>query len=172
MRHLVKLITTVVAFATFSAVAAYASSLPAPKGEPILEITGEIQVGNAGDKVAQFDRDMLEGLGLATVTTSTPWHAGVVKFEGVPMEKLMAAVGARGKTVRAVALNDYAITIPVEDFAKHGVILALKRDGQYMPIRDKGPLFVIYPYDSKPELKTQIYYARSAWQVKRLEVQP
>jgi len=88
------------------------------------------------------------------------------------MEKLMAAVGARGKTVRAVALNDYAITIPVEDFARHGVILALKRDGQYMPIRDKGPLFVIYPYDSKPELKTQIYYARSAWQVKRLEVQP
>ena len=40
-----------------------------------------------------------------------------------------------------------------------------------MPVRDKGPFFVIYPYDSKPELKSQVYYARSVWQVKRLEVQ-
>ena len=69
-----------------------------------------------------------------------------------------------------VALNDYASSIPISDFAAHGVILALKRDGQYMPVRDKGPLFIIYPYDSSPELKSQMYYARSVWQVKRLEV--
>ncbi|MCC2664519.1 MAG: oxidoreductase, partial [Geminicoccaceae bacterium] len=43
------------------------------------------------------------------------------------------------------------------------VILALKRDGAYMPVRDKGPLFIVYPYDSSPELKHQNYYSRSAW---------
>ena len=68
------------------------------------------------------------------------------------------------------ALNDYAATVPIDDFAKFNVILAMKRDGQYMPVRDKGPLFVIYPYDSSPELKSQVYYARSVWQVKSLEV--
>jgi hypothetical protein len=39
-----------------------------------------------------------------------------------------------------------------------------------MPVRDKGPLFVIYPYDSRPELKSQLYYGRSAWQVSKLVI--
>lgn len=39
-----------------------------------------------------------------------------------------------------------------------------------MPVRDKGPLFIVYPYDSNPEIKSQTYYTRSVWQVARLEV--
>jgi hypothetical protein len=50
------------------------------------------------------------------------------------------------------------------------VILAIKRNGEYMSVRDKGPLFVIYPYDSSPDLKSQTYYARSAWQVAKIDV--
>jgi hypothetical protein len=50
------------------------------------------------------------------------------------------------------------------------VILALKRDGEYMPVRDKGPLFIIYPYDNAPELRSQQFYSRSVWQVSRLVV--
>jgi hypothetical protein len=150
---------------------AQSAPLPQPKGEVILEIAGKIGNSNNGG-VATFDREMLETLGLETVKTATPWHTGEVRFEGVPLKKLLANVGASGTTVKAVALNDYVTTIPIEDFEKHGTILALKRDGQYMPVRDKGPLFIIYPYDSDPNLRSQMYYARSAWQVKRLEVQP
>ena len=67
-------------------------------------------------------------------------------------------------------MNDYTTEIQMEDFTKHHAILALKRNGEYMPVRDKGPLFVVYPYDSDPELKSQTYYSRSAWQVARLVV--
>jgi hypothetical protein len=49
-------------------------------------------------------------------------------------------------------------------------MLALKRDGQYMPVSDKGPIFIIYPFDSDAALKAQVYYKRSAWQVARIEV--
>jgi hypothetical protein len=86
------------------------------------------------------------------------------------MTKVMQLVQAKGKTIRALALNDYETQIPMEDFAKFNVILALKRDGEYMPVRDKGPLFIVYPYDSTPELKSQTYYGRSAWQLKKLQV--
>jgi hypothetical protein len=60
--------------------------------------------------------------------------------------------------------------MPMEDVRKFGVILALKRDGEYMTVRDKGPLFIVYPFDSDPELKVQKYYSRSVWQVARIEV--
>ncbi len=148
---------------------ANADGIQAPTGKPILTISGDISEKNAGD-TAQFDRDMLEKLGLVTIETTTPWYQGSMKFEGVPMDKLMADVGAKGQRVVAYALNDYTTEIPMEDFSKHHAILALKRNGEYMPVRDKGPLFVVYPYDSDPELKSQTFYSRSAWQVARLVV--
>jgi len=113
---------------------------------------------------------MLEALGMITVETTTPWYKGATKFEGVPLDRLMRHVGARGSRLVAIALNDYQTEIPVKDLEDFGPILALKRDGEYMPVRDKGPLFIVYPFDSKPELKSQTYYGRSAWQVSRLIV--
>jgi hypothetical protein len=93
-----------------------------------------------------------------------------VKFEGVSMDKLMQTVQASGDKVSIVALNDYSSEVPVEDFAKYGVMLALKRNGEYMPVSDKGPLFVVYPFDTNPELKNQKFYSRSVWQVTRIIV--
>ena len=149
--------------------AAQAAPLATPADKPILTISGDISEKNSGD-TAQFDRAMLEKIGMVKVVTTTPWYQGPMTFEGVPMDKLMAEVGAKGQRVVAYALNDYTTEIPMEDFAKHHAILAMKRNGEYMPVRDKGPLFVIYPYDSEPELKSQIFYSRSAWQVARLVV--
>jgi hypothetical protein len=162
------LIGTLVAFVGVMG-ATYASALGAPTGRPILTISGKIAVTNK-DGTAQFDRPMLEALGMTTIETTTPWYEGKVKFEGVSLDKLMKQVGATGQRVAVVALNDYTTEIPMEDFGKYNVILALKRDGEYMPVRDKGPLFIIYPFDSNPELKTQTYYVRSAWQVARIDV--
>jgi hypothetical protein len=149
---------------------AYAEDLPQPQGKPILSVSGNIRNFNVAD-AAQFDREMLEALGMEVIETVTPWYEGRTRFEGISLEKLMQRVGAEGTTVTAVALNDYVTTIPMEDFKKFRVLLALKRDGAYMPVRDKGPLFIVYPYDSDPQLATQTYYGRSAWQLAKLIVQ-
>lgn len=146
-----------------------AQTLPNPKERPVLTISGQIATTNQGE-TAQFDRTMLEDLGMVAIRTTTPWHNGVINFEGVRLDKLMSHVGAKGRTVVAIALNDYTTEIPIGDFAKYGTILAIKKDGEYMPVRDKGPLFIIYPFDSRSELKSQIYYGRSAWQVTKLVV--
>lgn len=143
--------------------------LAMPDGRVILSVSGKISVTNDAD-LAKFDRAMLEELGLVSFTTATPWYDGPVTFEGVPMARLMQRLGAQGETVQAVALNDYSTEIPTADFARWGAILALKRDGNYLTIRDKGPLFIVYPYDTNAELRSPRYYGRSAWQVARLVV--
>ncbi|MFD2646349.1 oxidoreductase [Devosia albogilva] len=148
---------------------ASAASLPSPTETPILVISGQIGTSNV-DGTAQFDRPMLESMMYTTIETRTPWFDGVSRFEGVLMTELMEAVGATGDTVMATALNDYVTEIPVSDFEDFGVILALKRDGEFMSVRDKGPLFIVYPYDSSPDLQSQTYFARSAWQVAELIV--
>ena len=147
-----------------------ALALPVPAEKTYLTVSGKI--ANANDeKGAVFDRPMLEALGMHTIETTTPWYNGVVRFEGIMMESLMTAVGASGETVKAIALNDFTTEIPVADFARYGVLLALRRDGNYMPVRDKGPLFIVYPYDANAELHSQRFYSRSAWQLAALVVQ-
>jgi hypothetical protein len=146
-----------------------AATLDMPTGNTILVVTGKIANTNAG-QVARFDRRMLEEIGTVTLSTKTPWYDDVVTFEGVSMRALMDAVGAEGTEVVATALNDYRSAIPMADFERYDVVLALRRDGKPMPIRDKGPLFIVYPFDSAAELRTEKYYSRSVWQVKELFV--
>lgn len=158
------------ALAMSLSLATTADALDAAKGRPILVVSGN--VANTNDKAgAVFDRDMLEKLGTISFKTKTPWFDGPVEFEGVPMKAVMEAAGAEGREIVAVALNDYKATMPMEDVEKFNVILALKRDGEYMKVRDKGPLFIVYPFDSDSELQRQVYYGRSVWQLAKLIIQ-
>ena len=145
------------------------AALPPPSGKKVLSISGRVGAPNQGAN-AVFDMPMLEALGLVTLRTTTPLFTGEVTFEGVPMTALMAAIGASGDKLMVFALNDYTTEIPMADFAKYKPILAVKRDGRYMPVSDKGPLFIVYPFDSSAELKSQKFYSRSAWQIARMEV--
>lgn len=148
---------------------AAAAPLGKPQGKVVLSISGLISNTNNGDK-ADFDMSMIEAIGLQSFTTKTPWYKDPVTFSGVPMSKLLEIVGAKGTSITVTALNDYATDVPIEDFKAHTVILATKRDGNYMPVRDKGPLFIVYNYDSNPELQHQRFYSRSVWQVARMVV--
>lgn len=144
-------------------------ALPRPLGKPILRVGGRIKVVNDGVE-AVFDRDMLEALGARSFATATPWTEGVPVWEGVPLSVLMDHLGAEGTTIRATALNDYVTELPMKELARDGAILAMRRDGQPMPVSDKGPLFVVYPFDQRQDLKRQEVFARCAWQLARLDV--
>lgn len=148
--------------------AVVSSSVPSfAQTEPvILTIDGEV----AGGQPVNFTRSELIALGSSAVTTSTPWSDGTPTFEGVPMSVLLAEVGATGSVAEVLALNNYKTSIPVSDFVDYPVILALKRDGEFLSVRDKGPLFVIYPFDASSELAADIYYSRAAWQVRKITI--
>ncbi|HCN98169.1 MAG TPA: oxidoreductase [Leclercia sp.] len=164
MRLIVLLLSFVVT------IQAWAGELPKPVGKVLLTLSGNIENTNEEGK-AVFDIASLEKLGMVSFQTTSPWYNGRPTFTGVPLQKLMDYVGAKGSIVKVTALNDYTTVIPLNDFKKYNVILALKINGEYMRIRDKGPLFVVYPYDSLPELNNQIFYSRSAWQVSKMMIE-
>jgi hypothetical protein len=113
---------------------------------------------------------MLKALPATEFTTTTIWTDGKIRFTGVLLKDLLAAVGANGKTVHAVALNDYAIDMPLADAMSGGPLLAYEVNGQSMPVRDKGPLWIVYPYDSDAQYRSELAYSRSIWQLARLEI--
>lgn len=146
-----------------------ASELTQPTGEVILTVSGLIEHTN-GDGVAQFDLAMLSELTSRDTVTETPWHDGTPTFTGPLGTALLEAVGATGGTLRITALNDYAVDVPVEDLTTYPVIFATHMNGEPMSVRQKGPLFLIYPFSEYPELLNEVQFGRSAWQIARIEV--
>lgn len=131
-----------------------------------------LTIGGLTDKTAttplHLTLEEFEAIDMTTVITKTPWHKEATTFSGVSGTALMTFLGARGTEIDAVALNDYKVTIPVSDFMNSGLILATRKNGIPMSIRDKGPIFVIYPFDANPKLDNEVMYGRSIWQIKEL----
>ncbi|WP_076659210.1 hypothetical protein [Yoonia rosea] len=148
---------------------AHADGLAEPKGPVILTISGAITQTN-GPNVARFDREMLEALERRIITANTPWFDAKHDFEGPLAAAVLDAVGAQGSTMRVFALNDYASDVPVADVREFPVIFATHLDGEMMSVREKGPLFLIYPFDEFPALFNEVYFGRSVWQIARIEV--
>lgn len=147
-----------------------ALALELPSGKVILTISGKVAEKNVAD-TAVFDLAMLEKLPQQSFSTKTPWETLPIKFTGPYLRDVLAAAKAKGSVMKAVTLNDYKTVIPFDDVHKFNMILAHKMNGLAIPVRTKGPLFIVYPYDSKPELQTKPYYDRSAWQVKSLAIE-
>ncbi|WP_240549009.1 MULTISPECIES: molybdopterin-dependent oxidoreductase [Halomonadaceae] len=149
--------------------AALAESLPPPEGEVLLRVTGDLDHPNVGAEL-HLDRAMLMALDQGVIETSTPWTEGVGRFEGPLLRALLEVAGVDSEHVRIRALNDYEAEVPVADFHQYGVILAMKRDGAPIAVRDLGPMFVLYPFDEHPELLNETIRHRSVWHVGSVHV--
>ncbi|WP_120501248.1 oxidoreductase [Roseovarius sp. EL26] len=137
--------------------------------ETVLTVSGDIAASDKGETWA-FDIMDLKALSTVRFETSTIWTERSHTFEGVLLITLLNHVGASKGTINAIALNDYAVKIPTADAVKGGPIIAYMRDGVEMSIRDKGPLWIIYPFDDNKSYRSEEYYSRSVWQLNRLEV--
>lgn len=139
-------------------------------GPVILKVSGKIGAKNTASGAA-FDDALLDALPQKSFVTETPWTKGPVKFTGPLLSDVLNAVNASGTNLKALALNDYKVNIPVEDAKKYGIILARQMDGKMLSVRDKGPLFVMYPFEQFPELKTSVYFSRCIWQLQSIAVE-
>lgn len=148
---------------------AESAPLAVPKGEVILTVTGGITNTNAKD-TAIFDMELLQSLGESTITTSTVWTDGVHTYTGVSLKALLEALGVTKGGIEVMAVNDYFAEVPLTDAVEGGPILAYAVDGVAMPLREKGPLWLIYPYDSDPKYRVEEIFARSVWQINRINV--
>lgn len=146
-----------------------ASTVAEPQGKIILTVTGTATSLSHGS-VFKFDMALLENLPRHVVKTANPWRDEVSVYEGVLLRDLLYAVGTTGSVMNVRALDDYHEDIEIADVQSIDVILAYKRDGLYMPVRDKGPLFVVFPFTDDPSLLTAARRSQSVWQVNRIVI--
>lgn len=147
-----------------------AHALAPPAGKVILLLDGKVAEKNT-TRGAAFDLTMLQNLPQRTFTTRTPWDKQPVTFTGPLLRDVLAAARASGSTLKAMALNDYQTSIPLADAQKFDVIVAHQINGAAIPVKTKGPLFIVYPFDTQAELQSTLYYERAVWQLKSITIE-
>jgi hypothetical protein len=138
-----------------------AAELGQPAGQVVLTVAGAVGATNRGafddfedaffkhherkfDKAAAFDLAMLEGLGMQAVTVAYDKWPRPAHFEGPWLRDVLAAAGAAGRDITVLALDGYAAEISAADLAAYDWIVAVKRDGRYLDIGQRGPLWIVY----------------------------
>ncbi len=142
-----------------------------------------VLVGSAGVAVAQtvltlenpsegivieMGMEDLLAMPQVTVNTANDFVDDVSEFSGPLARDVVSMLGDDIKMARFYAINGYSIEIPVSDFRDYDVIFALSIDGKLFSLRDKGPVWLIYPMTDNPELQDRVYNDRLIWLLTRV----
>lgn len=126
----------------------------------------------ASGKSESFSFEELLAMPQSTVVTNNDYLDHATTFTGPSLREILERYDvSRDATLTMTALNDFASKIPASDAFDYDVILALLLDGEPMSIREKGPIWVIYPMDDNVELQDDVYNGRLVWQLKNITVE-
>lgn len=134
--------------------------------EPALDVEGAIRPPSP----RQLTLSQIDAFGRIELLTRTPWTQGPQRFSGVPLWRLLDALGARGTVLRAVALNDYAISMPIAEVVASDAFLATRQDGAPIPVRLRGHFWIVFPWSQRPELETAEHRRRAVWQLQHIDI--
>lgn len=153
-------------FGAAAAIAAHPST--------VLTVSGNIAPsdGESADnpRVVEFDLAQLESFRPETIRTHTPWTDGLTEFIGVRVSELLEFVGARSDHLTLIGLDGYSYDVKTIDFERYPILIAYKKNREYMSIRELGPLWFMFPFDDYPELLNENNKAGAVWQLSELVV--
>ena len=144
------------------------AAVPALADDTLLSVSGDI----GADAPVTFTDTALSELAQQEFATSTIWTDGVKTFSGPSLQALLDAVEAGPGDLELVAANDYKVLLPRDIVESEVPIIANRIDGEAFGIREKGPLWLIFPFDAEARYQNEDIYAFSIWQLTAIQVLP
>lgn len=116
----------------------------------------------------KLSRADLESMPQVEFETTTEWTKGSARYSGPRLSDVLAKAGLQGTAIEATAQNDYKVTLTPDLVGPDYPIIALRIDDEPFGLRELGPLWIVYPYDSQAVYRTEKIFAASIWQLKRI----
>ncbi|MBY4893888.1 oxidoreductase [Rhodobacteraceae bacterium N5(2021)] len=117
-----------------------------------------------------LDDSDLSALPQMEFETTTQWTTGSLRFSGPLLSDLLDFYGAGSGDLRLTAINDYSVDLSRDLVTPEAPIVANRINGEPFSRRDKGPFWVVYPYDRAVEFRTEQTFAASVWQLSQITV--
>lgn len=125
--------------------------------------------GDGTDLRAFTDADLM-ALPQVSFNTSTIWTNATAQFSGPSLASVLEAAGAQDGNIRMTAINDYKVDMPRAQIEPAAPIIANRIDGAPFGIREKGPLWLVFPFDSDDRYQTEEVYSFSIWQLTQIQI--
>jgi hypothetical protein len=137
--------------------------------QPVLSVTN----GRTGaeNRTVQFSMRQLLAFEQHEVLTANDFVEGKKLFSGPLARDIVKRADMGPATmVLMTAANDYTVQVPLTEFYDYDVILALSMEGRKFTLRDKGPIWLIYPMSDFAELRDPFYNHHLIWQLVKMEL--
>ncbi|MDV3504208.1 hypothetical protein [Marinobacter sp. M-5] len=149
-------------FVLFAFVATVSSSL--------LASANDLKIADGAELIV-LDRSELEAFPQSTVVTFSPYFDGDETFSGPTLTRVLEPFDVSGeRNVTLKALNDYTVTGPLREILGLDAIVATRRNGKVMSVRDRGPFWIILPLSTRPELDDENFHRYMVWQLNGIEL--
>jgi hypothetical protein len=138
------------------------------------EIAGPIvlEIEVQGRDTVRFDIAALEALPQQSFSTTTIWTEGAIEFSGPSLTAVLGVAGLGMEPVYAYASNGYGVTLTFPPGDELSPIIATRIDGEPISRREKGPLWVMFPFDNDAALRNAEVFGQSIWHLVRLSDRP
>ena len=125
------------------------AGLPAPTGDVILKVTGDIAKPNVGDE-CQFDAALVEQYAVDQ-TIDDPWMGDGLEYRGILLSKVWELCGASKEATAAtlVAKDGMTQEIARKDLEQWPIMLTYQVGGEDLVDDLGGPVKLVFPADAR-----------------------
>ena len=120
-------------------------------------------------RITLTEEDLL-ALPQVTIETSTPWDEEVITFSGPTLKALLTRYNITEGELNLYASNRYQIQVPWDYIEDTTPIIANRMNGSPFSRRQRGPLWLIFPFDSDDRYRSYEVSAMSIWQLISMEI--
>lgn len=139
----------------------------------VLSVLGDIKLDGHQYHQLDFTLDELQALPQAEINTITPWTTESHRYRGVDLVLWFNQLfeSRRINSITLEALNNFSVTVDWSKIKSFTPVLAWQDNGKVMSRRDKGPLWLMLPFDRVPKLQQAEFLHFMAWQIRVIRVQ-
>jgi hypothetical protein len=119
-----------------------------------------------------FSYDDLLELPQIEFRTTTIWKSEVDSYSGPSLATVLDAAKMPYADLRIYAINDYAADFPAKKIEADAPILTIQVNGEPFSVRQKGPIWLLFPFDDNDDYRTEDNFALSVWQLRQIDVLP
>ncbi|MBO0905654.1 hypothetical protein [Jiella sonneratiae] len=132
--------------------------------------TDVLSVSDASGRSAHYSRQDLAALKQTRFETKAPWIEEPAVVEGPSVAELLRAFAPRAsyEAIAITALDDYLVKADVAQIVADDAVLAIRQGGAFLPVSKKGPAFLIFPFDDRPDLADKPHFGLCIWQIARI----
>lgn len=120
-------------------------------------------------RITLTEEDLL-ALPQVTIETSTPWDEEEITFSGPTLKALLTRYNITEGELNLYASNRYQIQVPWDYIEDSSPIIANRMNGSPFSRRQRGPLWLIFPFDSDDRYRSYEVSAMSIWQLISMEI--